>query len=207
MKHDIFRRRSSLSRPKHGSAAVAHHSASPARFAVVLGTLLAVATIAGCSTAARREIEAERVQAHAEPLELNAAKGLPAASIDVDGSVRIDGKPIPLDASQRAATLAYRDASLDVIDLALQAASRLTRFAIPRALFGMVVHGPDDAGRSIEEDARAIPHSPAFCLRLEHLLQAQDVAASRVQALRPYASLTGQDVEDCRAGRPYELKL
>ena len=173
----------------------------------MLGTLFMALAVAGCSTAARREMETERIQAHAEPLELHAPEGLPEASIDVDGSVRIGQSPLPLDTQQRSASLAYRDASLAVIDLSLQAASRLTKFAIPRVLFGMVVHGADDAGRGIEKDAEAIPHSPEFCRRLDTLLDAQNDAASQVPSLRPYARVTTQDVESCRSGHPYDLNL
>lgn len=177
------------------------------QLARALGALLMALTIGGCSTAARREIEAERLQAHAEPLQLHASHGLPEAAIGVDGSVRIGHEPVSIDAQQRAASLAYRKASLAVIDLSLQAASRLTRFAIPRVLFGMVVHGSDDAGRGIEKDAEAIPHLPAFCQRLEDLLGAQTTAVSAVPALRPYASVTAQDVDSCRSGHPYQLNL
>jgi len=172
-----------------------------------LGTLLMALAIAGCSTAARREIEAERIQAHAEPIELHAPDGLPKASIDVDGSVRIGHEPVPLDAQQRSASLAYRQATLAVVDLSLQAASRLTRFAIPRVLFGVVVHGSDDAGRGLEEDAKAIPHSPEFCQRLADLLGAQEAAVSSVPSLQPYANVTTHDLESCRSGRPYRLNL
>jgi hypothetical protein len=182
-------------------------SARPAQMLRALGTLVMVFVIAGCTSAARREIEAERLQAHTEPLQLHAPDGLPEASIDVDGSVRIGHEPVALDSQQRVASLAYRKASLAVIDLSLQAASRLTRFAIPRVLFGMVVHGSDDAGRGIEEDAEAIPHSPEFCQRLQDLLTAQVGAVSSLPALRPYANVTPQDVESCRSGRPYDLNL
>lgn len=177
------------------------------RLARALGTLLMALTVAGCSTAARREIEAERIQAHTEPLELHGPKGLPEASIGADGSVRIGGDPVSLDTQQRTVSLVYREASLAVIDLSFEAASRLTRFAIPRLLFGMVLHGSDDAGRGIEKDAEAIPHSPEFCQRLENLLDAQKSAVSSLPALQPYASVTTQDVQSCRSGRPYQLHL
>ena len=167
-----------------------------------LAALLGALSLAGCSTTARREIEAERVQAHAEPLRLQAPDGRPDASIDVDGSLRIGREPVSLDPRQRAATLAYREASLALVDLSLRAASRLTRFAIPRVLFGMVVHGTDEAGRGLEKDAEAIPHSPGFCRRLADLLAAQEAAVSQVPALRPYVSVTPQDAERCRPGPP-----
>lgn len=175
---------------------------------LALGSLLVAALLAGCASGARREIEADRIKAHAEPLELNGPKGAPAAHIDTDGRLRFGDQPVVLDADQRAATLAYREAALHVVDLSLDGASRYTRFVIPRFLFGMVVHGgPDRAGRSMEQDARKLLHTPQFCDALDVMRAKQEAMVDEVARLRPYVQLTADDVGDCRAGRPYTHSL
>ncbi|MCX7514895.1 hypothetical protein [Frateuria sp. STR12] len=172
-----------------------------------IGILLLAALVGGCATSARHEIEADRIQAHQAPLELRASQGLPPASIATDGSVTIGDETLPIDRSQKAATLAYRHAALDVVDHSLRDASRLVKFAIPRVLFGLVMHGADHAGDAVEADANAIPHSPEFCALLQTMLDTQVTMVDSVQALRPYASLEAGDIDDCRAGRPYSQPL
>lgn len=181
------------------------HSPRPG-WLILAASLLAL-TATGCSSVARRDIEKARREAHAAPLELSGRGGTQRAVIDTDGSVSIGTAPLVLDPQQRAVTLAYREAYLEIVDYSLRAASKVTRFAVPRVLFGMLIHGSDQAGRGIEKDAEAIPHTPGFCRRLERLMKAQNVAVSQVTALQPYASVTPRDLDSCRSGKPYRLAL
>jgi hypothetical protein len=173
---------------------------------ILAASLMALAAT-GCSNVARRDIEQARLEAHTAPLELSGREGTARAVIDADGSVSIGKAPLSLDRQQRAATLAYREAYLEIVDYSLRAASKVTRFAVPRVLFGMIVHGADQAGRGIEKDAEAIPHTPGFCKRLARLMTAQDVAVSQVAALQPYANVTAHDLDSCRSGKPYRLAI
>lgn len=176
---------------------------TPIRCLLLSITLLA----AGCSTTATRDIEAARIKAHTAPLELNGPHGKTRAYIGTDGRLTIGKIPVALDTDQQAATLAYRDAALNVVDLSLDSAARLTRFAIPRVLFGMLIHGADGAGRGIEKDAEKSMHSPAFCVSLETMREKQDAMVAEVAQLRPYAQLTPQDIRDCRSGKPYSHSI
>jgi hypothetical protein len=170
---------------------------------------MAAAMLAGCSGAARRDMEEDRIKLHQEPLELRGDKDkdVPKAYIDVTGGVTIDKQPLALTADQRAAILDYREASLEVIDISFDAASRLTRYAVPRLLFGSMIHGTDGASKGIEADAEKIPHSPQFCSSLEKMRQTQDAMIAKEERLRPYARLTQEDVQDCQSGKPYRHSI
>lgn len=181
------------------------HTLRPSRL-ILTGLLMALAAT-GCSNVARRDIEQARTEAHTAPLELSGREGMARAVIDADGSVSIGKARLSLDRQQRAATLAYREAYLEIVDYSLREASEATRFAVPRVLFGMIIHGADQAGDGIEKDAEAIPHTPGFCMRLERLMKAQQVVVSRVTALQPYANVTAHDLDSCRSGKPYRLAL
>ncbi len=169
--------------------------------------LSAAALLLGCSTEARRDMAEDKAQLHRDPLELQGVSGAPDATIDVDGKVTIGKDVLPTTAEQRAAILDYRAASLAAADIAFDAASHLTKYAVPRLLFGSVFHGVDGASRGIEADAEKIAHSPAFCDSLENLRVTQDAMAAKVEPLRPYARITEDDVLDCRAGRPSRHSL
>lgn len=174
----------------------------------VRGAVLLVtwALLSGCMTEARREIEADRVELHTEPLTLRGPKGSPEAHVGVDGSVTLGDQVIVLDARQRSATLAYREAALKVVDLSLDNASKYVRFAIPRALFGMVAHGGSEgADKSMDESAEKIVHTPAFCDAMDAMRAKQEAMVAEVGPLASYGRLTPDDVRRCRDGRPYTL--
>jgi hypothetical protein len=162
--------------------------------------------LSGCMTEARREIEADRVELHTEPLTLHGPKGAPEAHVGTDGSVTIGDQAIVLDARQRSAALAYREAALKVVDLSLDNASKYVRFAVPRTLFGMVAHGGSEgADKSMDKSADKIVHTPAFCDALDAMRAKQDAMVDEIDRLQPYRSLTSADVQHCRAGEPYTI--
>lgn len=174
----------------------------------VLGAVLVAMSLTGCMSDARRQIEADRVKAHAEPLELHAQRGQPVARIGVDGSLSMGDKPFAIDAGQRAATLAYREAALKVIDASLIGAEKYVHFAVPRFFFGSVLHMSTESGADgAEKDAEKIIHAPTFCDALERMWTKQQAMLVEVPLLRPYAHVTTADIGDCRAGRPYRHSI
>lgn len=167
---------------------------------------LAAALMSGCAGIASQEIEAERAALHADPLELD-AKGRPTASIAPSGAVTIGDDTLPLTDAQRAETASYRDAVLDLIDLTLDDTKSLTNRAMVTALLGVVTGLGDQAERHIENQAEEIAHTPEFCGLLDDVRQHQDRMVRSVAQLQPYADISEQDVDDCAAGRPYDLSI
>ncbi|MGH8085113.1 MAG: hypothetical protein ACREPV_07535 [Lysobacter sp.] len=173
--------------------------------ALALATL-AAALMTGCAGIASKEIEAERAALHAEPLELD-AKDRPDASIAPSGAVTIGDDALQLTEAQRIEAAGYRDAVLDLIDLTLDDTESLTNRAMVTALLGVVTGLGDQAERHIESQAREIAHTPEFCRLLGDVRQHQDRMIRSVAALQPYADVSAQDVDDCAAGRPYDLNI
>jgi hypothetical protein len=79
------------------------HRFRPAGAILILVALLGT----GCSGVATREIESARAEVHHEPLGMN-AKGLPDASIDASGAVKIGSGKLALTDAQKALSLHYR---------------------------------------------------------------------------------------------------
>ena len=167
---------------------------------------LVLPVLAGCSGVATKDIEAERAKLHAQPLDMS-AKGQPDASIDASGAVKIGPEALPLSDAQRQLTRDYRVAMIDLVDLTLSDASRLADHAMSTAIFGMLTGRMDHAEKTIDRQAEAIAHTPGFCSRLDTLRQRQERMLQSVAPLAPYAKISRQDVEDCAAGRPYEVHI
>lgn len=184
--------------------AVVNVNRSARAYAVVV--VLVALLVAGCSGAVTREIEAERVQLHHEPLELS-AEGHADASIDSSGSVKIGSGNLALTDDQRALTRQYRDAVIDLVDLTLDKTSQVSRHAVARALFGMATGRLEKTEQKIERQAEAIAHAPEFCARLAGVRQSQDRMVQAVARLAPYVHVTRHDVENCTAGRPYDAEI
>jgi hypothetical protein len=178
------------------------HSSLKAIVLVGLASLL----MAGCSGVATREIEAERVALHSEPVSMT-ARDLPEASIDSSGAVQIGKDELALTDDQRALTRDYRDAVIDLVDLTLDETSRLTDHAMTRVIFAMLIGRADEAGEKIGKQAEALVHSPPFCQRLSAVQQRQQRMTQSVVQLQPYAKISPQDVENCVAGKPYDVSI
>ncbi|WP_426688152.1 hypothetical protein [Rhodanobacter ginsengiterrae] len=162
--------------------------------------------LAGCSGVATREIEAERVSLHNEPLSMN-AKGLPEANIDASGMVKIGKDSLPLTGEQRLLTRDYRAAVIQLVDLTLSDTARITDHAMSRVLFAAMIGRADQAGDKIGKQAEAMVHSPQFCRLLGKVEQSQQRMVNSVVTLQPYAKITPQAVENCVAGKPYEANI
>lgn len=167
---------------------------------------LAMLPMSGCSGAATREIETERASLHNEPITMH-AKGLADASIDATGAVDIGQGHVALTDSQRALARDYRSAVIGLVDFTLANTAKLTDHAMRRVLFGMLVGRADEAGEKIGKQAEAMVHTPQFCHLLADVRQRQDRMVRSVPRLQPYARIARQDVDNCVAGKPYNLDI
>lgn len=176
------------------------------RFRLMGMTTLAGVLIGGCSGVATREIEAERVSLHSEPVSMN-AKDLPEVNIDSSGAVKIGTDNLSLTDEQRVLARDYRAAVVELVDLTLSDTARITDHAMSRVLFAALVGRADKAGEKIGKQAEALVHSPQFCHLLGNVKQQQDRMVQSVVKLQPYAKITPQTVENCNAGKPYDVNL
>lgn len=174
---------------------------------VLASALLMGALLVGCgghsesTTSGSAQVNGSGVTFDNNSVTLNRS-GLPAARIGADGSLRIAGKPVALNAAQQQAMRGYY-AQLQAVakqGIEIGTKGRGVRCARGgRSAQGRAERQPDQIGGKIEAEADTFKqHALQICDRLVGLRTAQDAAASLIPAFAPYASLTQHDVEDCR---------
>lgn len=168
--------------------------------------LLATLLLTGCSGVVTREIEAARVEVHHEPLGMD-AKGYPDATIDASGAVKIGSDTLVLTDAQKAETLRYREAVIDLVDMSLDKAAHMTRHVMAKTLFALATGRVDKMEQKLERQGAALAHSPEFCAALGDVKQRQDHMVQSVVNMKPYVHLSQHDVDNCVAGRPYDAKI
>ncbi|MEB2231145.1 DUF2884 family protein [Xanthomonas campestris pv. campestris] len=174
---------------------------------VLASALLMGALLVGCgghsesTTSGSAQVNGSGVTFDNNSVTLNRS-GLPAARIGADGSLRIAGKPVALNAAQQQAMRGYYAQLQAVAKQGIEIGTKGAAFgahAAGEALKGVLSGNPDPIGEKIEAEADTFKqHALQICDRLVGLRTAQDAAASLIPAFAPYASLTQHDVEDCR---------
>ena len=126
----------------------------------------------------------------------------PAAEITPDGGLVIEGRAVPVDASQRQLLLRYRshvsDLAIAGAELGLRGAelaASLTGRAIAAALSG---NEADIEAMAEAEADRIKSEALALCGHVEALIATQTTLADALPAFAPYATMDTDDVSDCR---------
>ncbi|MEA9578216.1 DUF2884 family protein [Xanthomonas nasturtii] len=127
---------------------------------------------------------------------------LPAATIGMDGTLSIGGKPVALNDAQRQAMRGYYAQVQAVankgIDIGTQGAA-FGAHAAGEALKGVLSGNVEKMGDKIQADGEAFKQNALrICDQLSKLRTAQDAAVQLVPAFAPYSTLTQHDVDDCR---------
>lgn len=128
-------------------------------------------------------------------------KGLPDAEITPQGDLVIEGKPVAINASQRAELLEYRGHIIDIADAGMQMGAKGADLAVKAVseAIGAIFSGDENGVEErIETEAKKIKAvAMKLCDQLPPLLASQDRLAATLPAFKPYASLTQDDIEDC----------
>ena len=173
---------------------------SPLMCAIAIALLMA-----GCTGVATREIDIDRADLHNKAVALGAT-GYPDASIDSSGSLKIGPDDLPLSVGQRTLAMEYREAVVDLMDLALSKTSKLSNHVVARTLFGMATGRLERTENEIDHEAAHIaPPRTSAVNWMKFDGGRSDVAVD--QPAKPHANVDGQDVADCRAGRPYNNRI
>lgn len=127
--------------------------------------------------------------------------GLPPAKISPAGDLLIDGEPVPLDDRQRALVLAHRANVIAVADAGMEIGAQgaaLGLDAARGALGALFTGGSKEFEAQMEaEGARIEQAALGLCGHLPAMLESQQALAAAVPAFVPYATMTGDDVENC----------
>ena len=131
-------------------------------------------------------------------------RGQPHAQLSPQGDLLIDGEAVALDPAQRALLLEYRQHLAGIAEdgaaIGLQAAG-LAGSAMKEAAAGLFSGDPASIEARVEAEAEKIKDSArSLCDRLPLTLEAQRRAAEAIPEFRPYATMTEDDIENCRAG-------
>lgn len=167
--------------------------------------LLAVA-LAGCnrptvhvngnSVLQHITIQADRVGA-------NAPDGT-TAWIDATGALTIDDQPFELNEEQRALTTSYHATAMGLRSDGVavgKAGAAVAGKAVSSVIQGLAGGNPDEIGPKIEAEARNIEaQAMRLCRRLGELQATQDAIAASLPAFAPYATIRGNEFDDCTAG-------
>jgi hypothetical protein len=127
----------------------------------------------------------------------------PEGEITPTGDFLVDGKPVAIDAAQRAQLVAYRSQVIDLAKLGLDAGERAAMLAIDATDVGMVRLFFSAMTGSLErkvKDTVAREIKPAvlqICRRLPDLRASQQQLAASLPEFRPYATIEERDVADC----------
>lgn len=128
---------------------------------------------------------------------------LPKAEITPQGDFLIADKPVPLTSAQRQEMLAYRQQIVEIarqgVEIGKQGASlgmTAAGAALAAALSGQ---SEQQIRQHVEAQASGIRKAAAkICDDLPAMMTGQQKLATDVPAFRPYATMTQQDINDCR---------
>jgi hypothetical protein len=130
-------------------------------------------------------------------------QSLPEGEITPAGDFLVDGKPVAIDASQRAQLLAYRAQVIDVARTGIDAGERAAMLAIDATDVGMFRLFMGAMTGSLERKVKATvvreiqPAVLQICHRLPELRDSQQALAGSLPEFRPYATLEEDDIVDC----------
>lgn len=129
------------------------------------------------------------------------ADGHPKAEITAAGDLKIDGKVVAVDASQRALLQTYHREmnamAADGLAIGKQGAA-LAGKAVSEAIKGAISGNADDVESKVEAEAQKIEQQAMqLCKRLVTVKSSQDALAASLPEFKPYATIGQSDVDDC----------
>ena len=125
----------------------------------------------------------------------------PDAELTPGGDLLIDGKQVPVDASQHAMLLRYRQTLMGVAETGMQLGVQgadLGGQAIGEVFKDLMSGHPDQIDKNINAKAGKIEaQAMQLCKQLQPVQAMQQQLAAAVPQFAPYATLKASDIEDC----------
>ena len=162
--------------------------------------LFLVALLCSCNPGTSVSTGGGKISANGENVTLR-VDGLPNAEITATGDLKIGGKAIVVNASQRALLQSYHQEmnamTADGIAIGKQGAA-LAGKAVTEAIKGAINGNTDDVESKVEAEAKKIEQQAMqLCKRLVTVKASQDALAVSIPEFKPYATLDQSDVSDC----------
>lgn len=131
----------------------------------------------------------------------NAADGR-TAWIAADGTLEIDGRPVPLTPDQQALAQRYHAAAFLLREQGValgESGTGLGVQAIRSVASGLAAGKPEEIGPTIDARAKALQAQVrGLCGQIGTLRASQEALASALPAFRPYATIDDTVAADCR---------
>ena len=162
--------------------------------------LLMAALLCSCNPGTHVSTGDGKISANGENVTLR-VDGLPNAEITATGDLKIGGKAVAVNATQRALLQSYHQEmnamTADGIAIGKQGAA-LAGKAVTEAIKGAISGNADDVESKVEAEAKKIEQQAMqLCKRLVTVKASQDALATSLPEFKPYATLDQSDVDDC----------
>jgi hypothetical protein len=127
---------------------------------------------------------------------------LPRAQVTPQGDLLIEGKAVAVTPEQRALLLTYRQQIIEVaaagMSMGVQGAD-LAGKAVSEVLGSVFSGKGEDFGKRMEAEGRKLEaQGRQLCMKLEPMRATQQRLAAALPEFKPYATMTADDIEDCR---------
>ena len=127
---------------------------------------------------------------------------LPSAQVTPQGDLLIEGKTVAVTPAQRAMLLTYRQQIIDVAEagmsMGVQGAD-LAGKAVSEVLGSVFSGKGEDFGKRMEAEGKKLEaQGKQLCAQLEPMRATQQQLAASLPEFRPYATMTADDIDDCR---------
>ena len=127
---------------------------------------------------------------------------LPSAQVTPQGDLLIEGKTVAVTPAQRAMLLTYRQQIIDVAEagmsMGVQGAD-LAGKAVSEVLGSVFSGKGEDFGRRMEAEGKKLEaQGKLLCAQLEPMRATQQRLATALPEFKPYATMTADDIDDCR---------
>ena len=162
--------------------------------------------LAGCArfrTAAHELDATSRDLATDDTTLTSKGENVPDAAITPGGDFLIDGTRMAITPQQRNELLAYRAQSIGIaqrgIAIGHEGVEVGRRAVVPMVFAALFGASDDSIETSMNKRLASVRQaSEQLCTRLPQLMAAQQQLAANLPAFKPYATLTPNDVDDCR---------
>lgn len=176
-----------------------------ARVSVLSCSLLLLSACAAFSSA-DHELDAASRKLAANNVTLTADGGnVPDAAITPQGDFLIAGKPVALSRQQRKEVAAYRAQYIGIaregIAIGHEGVEVGRRAVVPMAFAALFGASDDEIEASMNQRLDGVREATKkLCGRLPRMMATQQQLAADLPAFQPYATLTQEDIDECREG-------
>ncbi len=137
-----------------------------------------------------------------ENMSLGSVSGKAKAEISPQGDLLIDGKPVSVTPEQRQLLIKHRELLANIaisgMEIGMQGVD-LAKKAVGESIKGIFNGDTAPVEKKVEAEAKKIEDSAnLLCEQLPLLMASQQTLSASLPEFKPYATMTAEDIKDCR---------